>query len=362
MSEQTPAAARTAIQTALGPIAPEEAGITLPHEHLIADLTLYLEPPANPEAEAWAEQPFTVEHRRRILANCNTNRDNLRLDDPALMTAELRPFTEAGGRTLVDLTTQGLGPRPETAAEIARRSGVNVVLGAGYYIAEGHPPGMEDRSEEDIAAEIAAHITEGFSAEANEANGVRAGIIGEIGFQNGTPAEEKSLRGAALAQRTTGAALNVHVPFGPGREEICRRAADLLADAGADLSRVILSHQDLSIRDPEYQEAMLSRGVTLEIDCFGLEMTTQAYGGWSFPSDRERIAGAASLVERGWADQVLVSTDICMKFQLRAYGGRGFGYILDTAAPGMREAGVSEADLDKILAGNAKRLLTMEVK
>ena len=345
-----------AIQTVLGPIPPEDAGITLPHEHLIADLTLYLEAPSDPEAEAWAAQPFTVDNRWRIITNCNTNRDNLLLDDPALIAEELRPFTSAGGCTLVDLTTRGLDPRPEGVAEIARRCGLNVVLGAGYYIDESHPPGMDILPEGDITDEIVAHVTGGFGA-----TGIRAGIIGEIGFQNGTPAEEKSLRAAARAQQATGAALNVHVPFGIGREEVCYRAAGILSDTGADLSRVILSHQDLSFLDHDYEERMLSRGITLELDCFGLEMTSDAYGGWDFPTDRDRIAGVTGLVERGWADQVLISTDVCMKFQLRAYGGHGFGHILDTVVPRMRRAGIPDTALDKILVENMKRLLTMEV-
>ena len=345
-----------AIQTVLGPIRPEDAGISLPHEHLICDLTLYMEEPADPEAAEWAARTFTVDQRWRIVSNCNTNRDNLLLDNPALIVEELRPFTEAEGRTLVDLTTRGLGPRPEGVAEIARLSGLNVVLGAGYYIDESHPPEMDTLSEEEIAEEIVTHVSEGFGA-----TGIRAGIIGEIGFQNGTPAEEKSLRGAARAQQVTGAPLNVHVPFGIGREEVCYRAADILAESGADLNRVIFSHQDLSYLDHEYEERMLSRGITLELDCFGLEMTSDAYGGWDFPADHDRIAGVVSLVERGWADQVLVSTDMCMKFQLRAYGGHGFGHILDTVVPRMRRAGIQDAALDKILVENTKRLLTMEV-
>lgn len=343
------------IRTVLGPIAPDEAGITLPHEHLICDLTLYLEEPRSPEAAAWATEPFTFDQRCRIIRNCNTNRDNLLLDDPDLIVDELRPFTKAGGRTLVDLTTRGLGPRPEGVADIARRSGLNVVLGAGYYIEESHPPEMGALTEEDIAEEIIVHVTEGFGA-----SGIRAGIIGEIGFQNGTAAEQKSLRGAALAQRATGAALNVHVPFGIGRQEICYRAADLLVDTGADLSRVIFSHQDASGQDPDYEERILGRGITLELDCFGLEMTTDAYGGWDFPADRDRIAGVVGLVERGWADRVLISTDMCMKFQLRAYGGHGFGHILETVVPRMRRAGITDTALHKILVENTKRLLTME--
>ena len=66
-------------------------------------------------------------------------------------------------------------------------------------------------SEEDIADQIVTQVTKGFGD-----TGMRAGIIGEIGFQSGTPAEEKSLRGAGMAQQETGAALNVHVPFGIG--------------------------------------------------------------------------------------------------------------------------------------------------
>ena len=345
-----------AIQTVLGPIRPEDAGISLPHEHLICDLTLYMEEPANPEAAEWADQPFTVDNRWRIVSNCNTNRDNLVLDNPALILEELRPFRAAGGRTLVDLTTRGLDPRPEIVARIARESGLNVVLGAGYYIDESHPPEMEELSEEGIADEIITHVTEGF-----DGTGIRAGIIGEIGFQSGTPAEEKSLRAGALAQQATGAALNVHVPFGTGREDLCYRVAGILCDTGADLSRVILSHQDLSHVDHEYEEWMLSRGITLELDCFGLEMTSDAYGGWDFPADRDRIAGVVSLVERGWADQVLISTDMCMKFQLRAYGGHGYGHILETVVPRMRRAGIPDAALDKILVENTMRLLTMEV-
>lgn len=345
-----------AIHTVLGPIPPEEAGITLPHEHLICDLTLYMEEPADSRAAEWAARPFTVDNRWRIVVNCNTNRDNLLLDDPDLIVQELRPFTQAGGRTLVDLTTRGLDPRPEVVRDMARRSGLNIVMGAGYYIDESHPPEMGDLSEEDIAGEIVTEIKDGFGD-----TGMRAGIIGEIGFQSGTPAEEKSLRGAGMAQQETGAALNVHVPFGIGRQDICYRAADILAEAGADLSRVIFSHQDLSSRDPEYEDRMLARGITLEVDCFGIEMTTEAYGGWDFPSDRERIDGVAALVARGWADQVLISTDVCMKFQLRAYGGDGFGHILDTIVPRMRRAGIPDSAIDKILVENMKRLLTMEV-
>ena len=344
------------IQTVLGPIRPGDAGITLPHEHLICDLTLYMEEPADPEAAEWANQTFAVDQRWRIVSNCNTNRDNLALDNPALIVEELRPFRAAGGRTLVDLTTRGLDPRPEIVARIARESGLNVVLGAGYYIDESHPPEIEELSEEDIADEIITHVTEGF-----DGTGIRSGIIGEIGFQTGTSAEEKSLRGAGLAQQATGAALNVHVPYGTGREDLCYRVADILSATGADLSRVILSHQDLSYLDHEYEERMLSRGITLELDCFGLEMTSDAYGGWDFPADRDRIAGVASLVEGGWADQVLISTDMCMKFQLRAYGGHGYGHILDTVVPRMRRAGIPDAALDKILVENTKRLLTMEV-
>ena len=342
------------IQTVLGPIDPDDAGVTLPHEHLLCDLSVYFEEPDSPDARTWAHEAFTADRRWASVLSWFTNLDNLQLDDPDLLLEELKPLASSGVRTLVDLTTHGLAPDPAGVAEISRRSGINIVLGTGYYIDESHPPDMSARSVEDLAAEMQQEIDDGIGS-----TGVRAGIIGELGYQSRTANERKVLRAAAKAQRMTGAAVNVHVPFDLDGTEAGLEAADVLEDAGADLGRVIFSHQDASGADPHYQDALLGRGVTLVYDCFGIEMTTLALGGIDNPKDSTRIADIKDLIDRGWSSQVLISTDICMKFQLRRYGGHGYAHVPNTIVPFMRAASISEEALEIMMVDTPKRLLAI---
>ena len=81
-------------------------------------------------------------------------------------------------------------------------------MGAGYYLQSSHPPGVKAMSAEAIADEIVAEALDGV-----DGSGIRIGLIGEIGVSSDfTADEEKSLRGAAQAQRRTGLPLMVHLP------------------------------------------------------------------------------------------------------------------------------------------------------
>lgn len=48
-------------QTVLGKIAPETLGVTLPHEHLITDITTYFIEPSEGTAKAMAHHPVTLD-------------------------------------------------------------------------------------------------------------------------------------------------------------------------------------------------------------------------------------------------------------------------------------------------------------
>src|SRR6185503_14317157 len=111
------------VQTVLGPIAPEELGPTLMHEHLLVDIR----PPSKrapahlgPELRldtVWAINYGTVAAARNYL-----------LDDTELAVAEVRRMVEAGGRTIVELSSGGLGPKPDALVRIARATGAHVVM------------------------------------------------------------------------------------------------------------------------------------------------------------------------------------------------------------------------------------------
>ena len=49
------------VQTVLGRIAPEELGITLPHEHIIVDATCWVTEPKEAAAKAMVHHPVTLD-------------------------------------------------------------------------------------------------------------------------------------------------------------------------------------------------------------------------------------------------------------------------------------------------------------
>src|SRR6202007_571280 len=181
--------------------------------------------------------------------------------------SELLDFKKAGGQTLVDQTTRGLGRDPEAIRAVSNLTGLNSVAGKGYYVEFTHPADMPTRSEESLAEEMTREIVEGVGAAQ-----IRCGIIGELGCERVAASDLKGGRAGARAQRATGAPLSVHTMFLYSGRDGGLRIATELERAGADLSRVVLCHQDGSGADFDYQQELLRLGLTLEYDVFGFEM------------------------------------------------------------------------------------------
>src|SRR4029453_1861134 len=187
------------IQTVLGAVAPDAIGITLPHEHLLIDYKVMFAEPAAAADKARAREPVSLANLGWVRQNFNANLDNLRLQDEQVAQDEILLFKAAGGRTVVDPTPTMIGRDPRALARIARATGLNVVMGAGYYVAASHPLDMGRRSVDDLAREMIADGTSGGGD-----SGVRAGLIGEIGTTYpSTDNEQKVLRAAVIAQRET---------------------------------------------------------------------------------------------------------------------------------------------------------------
>jgi len=198
------------VQTVTDLIDSSELGITLAHDHVIFDGNfLYVEPEKESEKDL-AQQKISLENRGWVGYHWTSSLDNVELKDEALAISELRRFIAAGGRSIVDPTNIGLGREPIILRRIAEETGMNIVMGAGYYLGVTHPEDMDDRSEEAITEEIIADINVGV-----DGTEIKAGMIGEIGcaypWDNN---EKKSLRAAVEASKETGAALMVH----PGRD------------------------------------------------------------------------------------------------------------------------------------------------
>ena len=74
--------------------------------------------------------------------------------------------------------------------------------------------------------------------------------------------------------------------------------------------------------------------------------------------DGKVARGIVELIEAGYADRVLLSQDVCNKIQLKKYGGTGFSYVLENFLPALRDLGVEEEDIHKMMVENPVRALT----
>lgn len=337
------------IQTVLGPIEPDDLGPTLAHEHLLFDLRCLWEQPPPDRAHLIDAEP-TPQNRAELERDLYHSKKTLHQDDPDLGAREAVRFREAGGATIVDLTTIGLAPEPNALSDIAQATGLNVVAGAGYYREKCLPMEVLDKSVSELADELEGWVVEGMYG-----TDVRAGILGELGTMSPIrPFEERQLQAAARVQRKTGVAINVH-PSIWAHEHL--RIIDILEEAGADLSRIAISHCDQLV-EPEWHRQIADRGVLLCFDTFGAEFQYDSDGSRE-PTDTERIDCLVPLLDAGLAAQLLLSHDICSRLQLHHYGGPGYDHVPTTVVERLRAAGVVQADLDQMLIANPRRLLTM---
>jgi phosphotriesterase-related protein len=72
----------------------------------------------------------------------------------------------------------------------------------------------------------------------------------------------------------------------------------------------------------------------------------------SYYPDEKRVAMLLELSRRQLLGQVMLSMDITRRSHLRANGGPGFSYLLDTFVPMLRKAGISSDAITQMLQQN----------
>jgi phosphotriesterase-related protein len=339
------------VQTVLGLVEPESLGVTLSHEHLILDGRKLFQEPEEISQKKLAYEPISLENLGWVRYNWTSHLHNRALLDEDVAIKEAGTHRRAGGKTIVEVTSVGLGRDPVALARISRATGLNIIMGSGYYLAITHPVDMDGKTEEQIAEEIVNDIVNGVNG-----TGIKAGLIGEIGCScPWTENERKSVRAAAIAQKRTGAPLMIH----PGRDKTAPlEIVAVLKEIGADLTRTIMCHIDRTLFDWENLLAFAETGCCLEYDIFGNESSYYPLDNIAMPNDAQRMDWIARLISEGFGGQVLISHDICTKHRLTCYGGHGYHHIVENIVPRMANHGISDADTNTILIENPKRLFT----
>ncbi|MEE9198559.1 MAG: aryldialkylphosphatase [Dehalococcoidia bacterium] len=339
------------VRTVLGDIAPEELGVTLPHEHLLIDLKPIFSEPKEATEIALAYKPVTIENLGWIRRNYAGNLANIGLYDEEMTIEEALRYKRAGGCSIVETTGIDQGRDPMGLARIARATGLNIVMGSAYNVDSFHPPGMDNKDEDELVEEMVGDVTVGAGG-----SGIRSGIIGEVGCSwPSTQNERKVLRAAARAQRHTGAALTIH----PGRHPTAPlEILAIIQEAGGEIKRTIMGHLGRTIFDLKAFKELAGAGCYLEYDQFGLESSYYPFGKIDLPNDGRRVDIIKFLVSEGHLDQILVSHDIAYKTSLVRYGGYGYAHILENVVPLMRRKGLQEEQIQAILVGNPQQALT----
>ena len=296
-------------RTVLGDIAPEELGIVYAHEHLVI-------------------------HGGRPIELF----PDFDLADVEKAVAELAPVQQLGLRTVVDAMPADCGRDVLMLAEVARRSGVNVIAPSGLH----HERYYHDRhwsvrlSEEELAGLFVADIEDGideldYNGPIVKRTEHRAGVMKIAGSAGGlTPRDQKVFAAAAMAQHRTGCPILTHCEGGTGALE----QVEWLGEHGADPAHIVLSHVD-KVVDRAYMREIAATGARVEYD--------QGFR-WG---DREN--GTLQLLEWAAEDGLLGHITLGLDAARQGYwtqfgGAPGWTYLLGEFSDLMRERGLGDAE------------------
>jgi len=254
-----------------------------------------------------------------------------------------------GCHTIVDPCPMDLGRDVEFVAEVAQRSGHNIILATGVYTeADGIPSTFRTLPTEAILELYVHEITEGVGE-----TGIKAGVVKiAAGADYANNDYEKRMTAiAAEASRLTGVPIVSHTHDSRfGHEQL-----DTVLEHGGCANCTIIGHSG-DRDDHDYQRSIAERGAYVGLDRFGLEMV--------LPDDT-RIKNLIQLIESGHRDQILVSHDhvICLlgrigPMMVDMAPNWSLTRIFDYVVPQLKKLGVSDRDIEHILIDNPRNLFT----
>ena len=269
------------------------------------------------------------------------------LDEPEVILEELVEVRALGVGTIVETTVAGWGRDVARLREFSERSGLHIVATSGYYVEACLPADALTLDVEALADRLVREATAGA-----DNTPIRPGILkSAISRPVIEGAEARCARAVARAHRVTGLPITTHtsatarfeIPGGTiGAAHLdLFEAEDVRADA------VIVGHVDEN-PDIRHLDALCARGAFVQFDVIGKE---------HFLLDATRARLLLRLVERGWTDRLLLSTDRARPTDLRRHGGPGYRHLLASFVPRLRASGMEERAISAMLIDNPARAL-----
>jgi phosphotriesterase-related protein len=308
------------VQLTDGKIDCSKLGRTLIHEHVLVGMpgwNLDLKAPRFVRAEAMARAVDRLQELKSF--DCNT---------------------------IVDPCPMDLGRDVEFVAEVAQKSGVNIVCATGVYNeSEGIPYTFRSMPREDISELYVKEITEGVGS-----TGIKAGVIKiATGHDPAGEYEQKMIGVAAEVSRITGVPIISHTHIAShGHQQV-----DIVESHGGRADCLVVGHSG-DRDDSAYQISIAERNAFVGLDRFGLEFILP---------DALRMKNLVELVRAGHRERILISQDypLCL---LGRMGPEIVGlapvwsitHIFEHILPTLAKLGLTAEDFERILTDNPRRL------
>jgi phosphotriesterase-related protein len=309
-------AATSAVNTVTGPVQPQALGITLMHEHVLVDFV------GAREADRGrydAEEVFRT------------------------AVPHLKKIHDLGCRTLVECTPAYLGRDPALLARLSAATGVQLITNTGFYAAGEKYKFLPSRVFTDSPERLArTWIME--HRNGIDGTGIRPGLI-KIGVNRGPlPEVERNLvKAAGLAHQGTGLPIGSHTGDGAAALD----QLDILVAQGVRPAAFIWIHAQ-SEKDPQLHLKAAERGAWLEFD--GISETT---------ADRHTQL-IRTMIGHGFQSRILLSQDAGWYHVGEPRGGKfhGYDFLLSGFLTALRDAGITEGQIQAILRDNPREALT----
>jgi phosphotriesterase-related protein len=296
-------------------------GVTLAHEHVLANFQTYAE---------WSKAPLPYDRDEVV----------------KVILPRLLSLKALGCKTFVDATAAYLGRDPILLARLSRESGLNILTVTGNYAAFDNthlPPWVFTDSTEALAQRWIREANDGI-----DGTDVWPGFI-KLGFNGGplSEVERKLIRAGALTHLRTGLTIGAHT--GPAVSAFEQLA--VLEKEGVHPSAWIWIHAQ-NEPDPARHIEAARRGAWVEFD------------GIDAKSLDLHVKLVVGMREAGLLDHVLISQDAGWYTVGQPGGGaaRSYETIFTNFLPALQAKGFGAAEIDTLLVRNPAKAFAVSVR
>ena len=300
------------LRTTQGPLASDQLGSILAHEHVVADL--------RPLGERESSLAHPIDAIR------------------TLIEPEVRAALAVGVTAIVEATPVGVGRRADAIEAISKVTGMPFALATGIYREPWVPDWVRRSSSARLTDWMLGELQDRVAGTDTPAAWIKLSA-GDGGM---TAEEERILRAAARAAVETGCAIGSHTTLA----EVVEAQLDILEDENVPADRFVWIHAQVE-PDAAHRRELADRGCWIELDWIG-----------RWPTDEEYAVLISDLIEADLTDRILLSQDCGWYDPANPDGGLACGPYTgmhERFLPLLRERGFDEEILVQLTVDNPFR-------